>query len=130
MGEGEQFFVILPHMDLFQRIGPQNEKSLIRAAPQERAQCVDGVRRTFLGDLDIRDFKELIPITGFAGHFETVVGGNDFSRIFVWGCKSRYENDTVQIVIAGDFFRQTKMSQMRRIKGSAQESDFQDTTMF
>jgi hypothetical protein len=46
------------------------------------------------------------------------------------GCERGYENDTVQTVLARDFFCQTKMSQMRRVKGSAQESYFQDTTVF
>jgi hypothetical protein len=59
-----------------------------------------------------------------------VSGRNNFGRILMWGCKRRYENDTVQTVHARDFFCQTKMSKMRRIKGSAQESDFQDTTVF
>jgi hypothetical protein len=41
-----------------------------------------------------------------------------------------YENDAVQSVHLGNFFRQTQMRQMRRIEGSTEESNFQRRTVF
>ena len=44
--------------------------------------------------------------------------------------KTRYEDHAVQSVQRGNLFRQTKMSHMRRIEGSTEESDFHRTTVF
>ena len=57
---------------------------------------------------------------GLSRHFETMFGQDRAGGILVRGDKTGYENDAVQPVHVGNFFRQTKMSYMWRIEGSTE----------
>lgn len=123
VGETEQLFAVLPHVDLFQRIGPQNEECFTVFRLLERTQGVDCVGWTLRRDFHVRDLEKWVILARKNGHVETILGwGYVQGVVLVGGNEAWDERDPVELMQPGHLLGQAKMPQVRRIEGPSKDS--------